>query len=493
MSKELYARVGVTGLTINASVRNPTNGQHWYTVTPAFEAFNAAHIANGYAIAMTEEGTTGDYVADFPTAIVAAGPYEVDARKQVGGSPAWPTDPVVASGIIEWSGAALCVPVAADSLGAAPVAFGTALPANPTAGTTGSALFYADAKIGRRGTAQAGSASTITLDAGASATDNAYKDHFLKITSGTGSGQFATIVSYVGSTKVATISRPVSGGAWSTNPDSTSVFLIEPFPVMDLITAPPTAAAIVTAIFQDTNASDFTVLNSPGRLLMGQLEGAFVNSSSSVFTSAALANTPASGSDPWATALPGSYSPGSAGAILGQQGVDETFIGALYPGATVSAASSSTVFTLSFAAGQTAAKLVGRTVDFGVQLASPSTGVIASTVQTDSTHIAVTLAVGVSATPTVGFAASIVPTPSLRLDGTGQVYLAAAGADGITVETGVNLRQALSPILAACAGVLSGAGTGTITVKGGNVATTRVVATTDVSGNRTAVTLTLPS
>jgi hypothetical protein len=71
--------------------------------------------------------------------------------------------------------------------------------------------------------------------------------------------------------------------------------------------------------------------------------------------------------------------------------------------------------------------------------------------------------------------------------------LAPAGLDAITVETGVNARQALSPILAASAGVLLGAGTGTIVIKGGNVAVTRIIANTDNAGNRTAVTLSLPT
>ena len=71
--------------------------------------------------------------------------------------------------------------------------------------------------------------------------------------------------------------------------------------------------------------------------------------------------------------------------------------------------------------------------------------------------------------------------------------LASDGLDSIVVEVGVNARQALSPILAASAGVLSGAGTGTIVIKGGNVATTRITASTDADGNRTAVTLSLPT
>ena len=78
-------------------------------------------------------------------------------------------------------------------------------------------------------------------------------------------------------------------------------------------------------------------------------------------------------------------------------------------------------------------------------------------------------------------------------DPNGLVSLAPSGLDAISIESGVNARQALSPILAASAGVLLGAGTGTIIVKGGFSATTRITATTDNAGNRTAITLTLPA
>ena len=73
------------------------------------------------------------------------------------------------------------------------------------------------------------------------------------------------------------------------------------------------------------------------------------------------------------------------------------------------------------------------------------------------------------------------------------ITLAAAGLDSIQVETGVNARQALSPILAACAGIVSGSGTGIIVIKGGNSQTTRITAITDQVGNRSTVTLTLPA
>lgn len=69
------------------------------------------------------------------------------------------------------------------------------------------------------GTAQTGSSNTITLDAGASASDDAYNDRIVKITGGTGSGQERSIFDYVGSTKVATVS-PV----WTVTPDNTSTY-----------------------------------------------------------------------------------------------------------------------------------------------------------------------------------------------------------------------------------------------------------------------------
>lgn len=77
------------------------------------------------------------------------------------------------------------------------------------------------------GTAQAGAATTITLAAGASASDGYYNQCYVRITGGTGSGQIRKISSYVGATKVATI----GGANWSTNPDATSTYSIEHTPI----------------------------------------------------------------------------------------------------------------------------------------------------------------------------------------------------------------------------------------------------------------------
>jgi hypothetical protein len=77
--------------------------------------------------------------------------------------------------------------------------------------------------VARTGTAAGGAAGSITLDAGASATNNFYAYATVFIVGGTGAGQARTITSYNGGTKVATI-----GVAWVTNPDATSVFIIMP-------------------------------------------------------------------------------------------------------------------------------------------------------------------------------------------------------------------------------------------------------------------------
>lgn len=77
-----------------------------------------------------------------------------------------------------------------------------------------------------RGTAQAGSTSTITLAAEAligtvEESDDYYNNATIIITSGTGSGQERVVTDYVGSTKVAT------SAAWTVTPDETSVYEIK--------------------------------------------------------------------------------------------------------------------------------------------------------------------------------------------------------------------------------------------------------------------------
>lgn len=75
--------------------------------------------------------------------------------------------------------------------------------------------------IAATGTAQAGGASTITLESG-SVSDNDYLNGaVISILSGTGAGQSRQITDYVGGTLVATVDA-----AWVTQPDSSSVYQV---------------------------------------------------------------------------------------------------------------------------------------------------------------------------------------------------------------------------------------------------------------------------
>lgn len=71
-------------------------------------------------------------------------------------------------------------------------------------------------------TAQAGATGSITLAAGASASDDAYNGLAIRTIAGTGSGQRRLIVDYNGTTKVATVNQ-----AWATAPDVTTTYSID--------------------------------------------------------------------------------------------------------------------------------------------------------------------------------------------------------------------------------------------------------------------------
>lgn len=72
------------------------------------------------------------------------------------------------------------------------------------------------------GTAQAGAAGSITLAAGASATDNIYNGMVISLTSGTGSGSKGIITAYNGTSKVATVQKTTT----AFTPDGTSAYSI---------------------------------------------------------------------------------------------------------------------------------------------------------------------------------------------------------------------------------------------------------------------------
>jgi hypothetical protein len=94
-----------TGVTVYTTIHSRT-GTVWSTSggTGAFETFTSGTWAE-YVIATSEQGVTGYYVGDFPAAL-PAGYYNLDARQQIGGSPAQ-TDPRAAAGTEQFDGSAL--------------------------------------------------------------------------------------------------------------------------------------------------------------------------------------------------------------------------------------------------------------------------------------------------------------------------------------------------------------------------------------------------
>jgi hypothetical protein len=257
-----------------------------------------------------------------------------------------------------------------------------------------------------------------------------------------------------------------------------------------------------------------------------------------VFTAASLANAPmgpgevGTGTDPWSVTLPGSYATGTAGAILGSTlpavkaktdnlpaGFPGNFssLGITAAGKIAGVALCDTVTTYIGNIPQSGDlyavvnPMVNARVFTGQALSNAPTGsgtagVSLSQVQgeldargltaTTTTLVATNLDAKVSTRSTYagGIVAGVSSPVTVGTNNDKAGYaLAAAGLDAIQVESGVNARQALSPILAASAGAVAGAGTGTIVIKGGNTSTTRIVASTDNAGNRSSVVLTLPN
>jgi hypothetical protein len=95
-------------------------------------------------------------------------------------------------------------------------------------------------------------------------------------------------------------------------------------------------------------------------------------------------------------------------------------------------------------------------------------------------------------------------TDALTLDGSGRVTvgsnadksgysLSESGLDAVQVETGVNIRQAMSICYAESAGTLDGTTANTIIFCAPGTTTERIRATVDEDGNRTSTTVTLPA
>ena len=125
------------------------------------------------------------------------------------------------------------------------------------------------------GTAQAGASGSITLQAGASSTDNIYNGQVCYISSGTGAGQSRALNGYTGSSKVATVITD-----WTIAPDNTSVYEIYPNDITE-IAAAPTAAAVADAVW-DENTAGHTTAGTFGEQVKNDIDAILVDTGTSI-------------------------------------------------------------------------------------------------------------------------------------------------------------------------------------------------------------------
>jgi len=215
------------------------------------------------------------------------------------------------------------------------------------------------------------------------------------------------------------------------------------------------------------------------------------------------------GTDPWSVSLPGAYSAGTAGYIVGTNLNATVSSRSTYAGADTSGTT-----TLLSRLSSTRAGYLDNLTNLDAAVSTRSTYAGGDTAGTTTLLARLTstragnldyLDAAITSTASASGLSSVASNVSTILGQTGTTgvvvaagsksgySLASSGLDSVVIETGVNARQALSVVAAAGGGVLAGAGTGTITIKGANVATTRITATTDSSGNRSSITLSLPS
>jgi hypothetical protein len=116
------------------------------------------------------------------------------------------------------------------------------------------------------GTAQAGAASSITLDTNASGIADTYKNNFIMITAGTGIGQTRLISAYNAS-QVASVLPD-----WTTTPDNTSVYQVLPAARVD-VGGWAGSLATLTGGKPDVNVVTSDVMNTDAVAELGSLPG----------------------------------------------------------------------------------------------------------------------------------------------------------------------------------------------------------------------------
>jgi hypothetical protein len=125
--------------------------------------------------------------------------------------------------IVSGTGAGQCRPVLDYNTTSKVVTVDRSWKVNPDATSVYMMLPPPESLHANEGIAAGGAATTLTLNATASATNNAYLGQTIHIVGGTGADQASVITGYVGATKVATVSP-----SWVITPDATSVYKVLP-------------------------------------------------------------------------------------------------------------------------------------------------------------------------------------------------------------------------------------------------------------------------
>src|SRR5579884_501870 len=264
------AGAGKTGL-----VYNSTNFACYYTrgatgtptqIILATQTTGGAYTSGGF-VERDSTHDPGEYRLDIPDAALASGVDRVRIQCREETTTALNVVPAVLNidlTDVDLRAANGAVPVSGDLTSTMKTSVENAVWDASRSSHVSNGSFGQREIVVRSGTAQAGTATTITLDASASATDNAYLNAAIMITGGTGAGQVPRqITGYVGATKVATVDT-----AWTITPDNTSVFMI---PLSYFASgggggSAPTAAQNAQAVWDQLTANN-TTANSFGMLV----------------------------------------------------------------------------------------------------------------------------------------------------------------------------------------------------------------------------------
>lgn len=426
-SEEMCLHITCTGMapvtrTIELYRRDTTSGQ---TIT----------VANGAADADIEriQGT----VVNTPT---VAGVLEVDVTHFNGTAGTFSAGrPEVntthAAGTAWNSGAIGAATLATDTITNAKIAADAIGASEIADGAIDRLTFAVDTGLRsiRSGTAQAGAAGTITLDASAAATTDFYAGCIIYTTGGTGVGQHRICTAYNGSTKVATISPN-----WATTPDNTTTFAVMPFGASNLTVVGGAPLSTSTAQIGVNAVQAGGTAWGSGAITAGSI-------ASNAITSAKIATD-----------------------AIGAAQIAADAIGASELATDAVTEIQSGLSTLTAAGVRTAVGLASANLDTQLD-ALPTNAELATALGTADDAVLAAIA------------ALTIPTANQNADA---LLDRASG-----VETSMTLRQALRIVLAATAGKASGLATTTAVYRDTTDSKDRITATVDADGNRSAVTL----